>query len=138
MLISEKVSITVDHIRTELGAALRQMASYVEAIEKRPGEIEVSALDDIMLFSEVCQASMKELSKYSMFFGDIAETINTTDDTIELLADRFLDRARLPGLPVSTAQAMEHFDRSRSTIYRWIKSGKLKAEKQGRRWVVFI
>lgn len=137
-LIAERLSITVEYIRAELKSAVGQLATYVETLERTPGQIHAGTLDEIMNYTQTCLGSMQELAKYGAFFGDIADTIVDTDNLIETFADRYLDRARLPGLPMSTAQAMEHFSRSRSTIYRWIKSGKIKAEKHGRRWTVFV
>lgn len=137
-LISDKLSFKVEHIREELTSALTQMAAYVDLMEKTPGQIETNCTTTITSLSTNCQDLSYELGKYSLFFANVANVVTDTDDRIEFLADRYLERSKKIGIPISTAQAMEHFNRSRSTIYRWIKSGKLKAEKQGHRWVIFL
>jgi predicted site-specific integrase-resolvase len=42
------------------------------------------------------------------------------------------------GRHISIQDATKHFNVTEKTIRRWIKSGKLDAEKQGDRWIVFI
>lgn len=137
-LIADKISLTVDTIRLELNSAIHQMSAYVEQVERTPGQVTTNCSNVITTLSMTCQELTGKLGKYSLFFADLSDVITETDETVEALADRYLKRSKQEGLPVSTTEAMEHFNRSRSTIYRWIKSGKVHAEKHGRRWVVFI
>ena len=137
-LIAEALSHTVASIRSELFSAVEQMACYVELVERTPGKIETDCSKILTGLSMTCQELNTKLDKYSMFFSDIPEIVYTTDDAIESLADRYLTRSKQVGLPMTTAEAMVHFNRSRSTIYRWIKSGKVEAVKKGRRWIILV
>lgn len=137
-LIAEALSVTVASIRSELSSAMEQMAAYVEQVERKPGKIETDCSKIITGLSVTCQDLNTKLDKYSLFFSDIPEIVHTTDDAIEFLADRYLSRSKQVGLPMTTAEAMAHFNRSRSTIYRWIKSGKIEAVKKGRRWIILV
>ena len=88
MLISEKLNEVVSSIHNELTIALKQMASYVETVEQTTGLIPTGALEEIVNYSEVCQATAEELYKYKMFF-DLSHIVDSTDNTIEELSDRY-------------------------------------------------
>lgn len=138
VLISEKIASIVEHAHNELSSALKEMAAFVETVERTPGPVESRSAITMTELSTLCQRLTTDLNKYTLFFEEIHGVVSTADDAVENLADRFKKRSFEPGIPINSAQAMELFSRSRSTIYRWIKSGKLKAEKRGRRWVIFI
>jgi hypothetical protein len=136
--ISEKVILAAESIHKELTSALAQMAAHVELVEKTHGPVSSDHGVQMIEMSSVCQNLTIELHKYTLFFGEIADVVTHMDDEVDQLGARFKERSLSPGIPATTAQAMEHFHRSRSTIYRWIKNGRLPAEKRGYRWTVFI
>jgi hypothetical protein len=138
VLIADQISGTVDSIRIQLHSAIHQMSAYVEQVERTPGKVSTNCSNIITTLSVTCQDLTVKLDRYSLFLPNLSDIIVETDETVEALADRYLKRSKQEGLPMSTTDAMNHFNRSRSTIYRWIKSGKIHAEKHGYRWTIFI
>jgi excisionase family DNA binding protein len=150
----------------EINEAINQMAAFVELVEANPNPVNFPELAEVITgLSMKAQLRNANFSRYGLFFDPepIDDVVRNFDDTIELLADRFFqacgptDDGRIAVTPmelpqpvevlalppaqresITTRDAMERFGKSRSTIYRWIKSGKLSAEKQGRNWIIFI
>ena len=88
------------------------------------------------LWSDAMNVAWKELEhldKYKLF-PQMASFIDTVEDELERLVDHFFEWSNRE--LIDTKTAAEKYDRSPSTIYRWIKQGKLAAKKVSGRWEI--
>lgn len=136
--IAEKVVDVLDVLKHELQDAINQCACFVESLERQitPNTEDISYMRKMDGFSSRIQTVNRELSKYTLFKPELEQEVDQVDDTVEALADRFLKWARRK--VINTTDAMGIFKRSRSTIYRWIRAGKLAAQKINGRWAIIV
>ena len=136
-LIADKVAHTVLSLKDQLVRALIQHESFIIHLENTHLHPELA---DCTIPCEFDGSTRKveelkeQIGRYSLFDSSIASYIDMVDQEIGDLADRFLDWAHRK--TISTREAMQKFGRSQSTIYRWIRSGKLKAVKERGRWLI--
>lgn len=76
---------------------------------------------------------LKDLESFS-FHPEINEFLVTIEDELDSLVDKFFDWTNRE--VISAKEAAETYNRSTSTIYRWIKQGKLQAKKVRGRWQI--
>lgn len=88
------------------------------------------------LWSEAMAVAWEELERLDKYklFPRMASFIDTVEDELDRLVDRFFQWS--DRVVIDTKAAAEKYDRSPSTIYRWIKQGKLDAKKVNGRWEI--
>lgn len=125
-------------IYESLNSAIEEMAVHVESAWRTPGQLSVAQTYAMSQMYQLCYRLNTNLDEYSAYYPGLRELVNELSEDIDEMGSRFNQRIETEVSVISTNEAMERFSRSRSTIYRWIKNGKLKAEKQGRQWAIFI
>lgn len=138
--IATKVNDTIQYLKAELQAAIDQQKGFVRDLEKAyfipqgdPWNEYSPALHELGATVEVACDNLK---KYGIFDPSLIEFADQAEDSVGDAADQFMAWAFRRGVTVK--EAAEIYSRSKSTIYRWIKSGKLDAVKVGRRWVIAV
>lgn len=139
VLVRERMLDIVDVIRNEIHAGMQQVAAFVEAIEKtdRLAADCTVPLEFRTLRGKV-DSTISNLKKYDLLFPSVLEVVEQTEHLVDSFSERFMDWAEGKPKFMTVTEAMEHFQRSRSTIYRWIKSGRIDAMKQGRFWRIAV
>jgi excisionase family DNA binding protein len=137
-MLADKVFDTIDHLKDELLAAVRQHVGFVRYLEKNdffPHLLTDSSYADTLRELAVAVESVNdELRKYAIFDSSLGNDTDAVDDLVGTVADRFMDWHFRKSMSVK--EAAQYHNRSTSTIYRWIKQGKLDATKANNRWVV--
>ena len=79
---------------------------------------------------------LEQIQHYVMVDEDFQRFLNTAEEEVERLVDLFFQwtKRRI----VDAKEATSLYRRSRSTIYRWVKQGKLQAKKVKGRWQIFV
>jgi hypothetical protein len=114
--------------------------SYSEVIWNLEANNLFPNLADILLITRLTKFVTKidglnqQLRNYGLFDPGLHDYADEVDDLIEELARRFQKWTRRTVITVT--DACKKFTRSRSTMYRWIKSGKLIAQKIDGRWLI--
>jgi excisionase family DNA binding protein len=138
IMLADKVYDTIDHLKHELHAAVTQHVGFVRYLEKNdffPHLLTDSSYAETLAQLAVAVESVNDqLRKYSIFDSSLEHDTDHVDDLVGTVADRFIDWHYRKTMRVKDA-AMYH-NRSASTIYRWIKQGKLDATKVNGKWVV--
>jgi excisionase family DNA binding protein len=138
-IVAEKVLYTLDVLKSEMYSSLQRIVMFVSTIERDyflPGLIDCTFINEIGDLVKHTQVVIDELSKWVLFDADLQEYIRQMENAVDMWTDRFLKWSQRK--PISVSEAVDIFHRSRSTIYRWIKKGKLNARKSGRYWVIAV
>lgn len=138
VLVAEEIFQTIEHIKDELRTAVFQHVGYVRALERTsffPALI--TGADHMHTMNELAvtvDETIDELEKYAIFDRSLEELCEEVRDLVGEAADRFTSwNFRRT---CSAKEAAEMHNRSVSTIYRWIREGRLDATKVNGRWVV--
>lgn len=127
-------------LKEELSMALDSYTQFIEHLENEvvlpESIVGNSVFIEIEKYASYIQFLSDEMRKYIPFDEALEECVAATEEFVEEIADRFL--RFMYRKTMTTREAMDHFGKSRSTIYRWIRCGKLNAIKQGRHWVVAV
>lgn len=136
--MTESVRNTIRVLQNELGGIIAEMKRFVEHCETAclvpvvaEGQIASSYMARL---AERFDKKLIQLDKYKAFDRTADEVAATAMDQQESVADQLIDWMSRKGITV--AEAAQKFNRSKSTIYRWIKAGKLAAAKRDRRWII--
>jgi excisionase family DNA binding protein len=137
ILIADTIAHIVYKLKDQLVRALIQHESFVIHLEDTHLHPELA---DCTIPCEFDQSTRRvekikeQVEQYSLFDPSLLDYIEQVDQEIGNIADRFLGWAHRK--MISTREAMDKFGRSQSTIYRWIRSGKLQAVKERGRWLI--
>lgn len=136
--IAEKVFDTIDHLKVELTAAVRQHVGFIRYLEKNdffPHLIADSSYAQTLAeLASAVESVNDELRKYVLFDSSLDYETEAVSDLVGTIADRFIDWNFRKSMSVKETAAFH--ERSTSTIYRWIRQGKLDATKVNGRWIV--
>lgn len=137
ILIADKIADAVQSLKDQMIQALIHHTSFVTHLEDthlHPELADCTIPCDFDVSTTRLEGIKEQVQRYSLFDPSLLSYVDEVDQEIGDLADRFLDWANRK--MISTKDAMEKFSRSQSTIYRWIRSGKLKAVKEKGRWLI--
>jgi excisionase family DNA binding protein len=137
-LVAELVNDNMDYIKRELFAAISQHVGFIRSLEKNHFFPHLMAEDSLVMTVTESAAAVEslndELKKYVLFDPSLEKALDKVEDLVGTVADRFIDWNIRKTMTVKEAAQLHN--RSASTIYRWIKQGKLDATKVNRRWVI--
>lgn len=127
----------VNQIKSLALDAVESLESYAEEVLVEYFDPREAKWEVVQAFSEMSAAiDFAELEKLKLFDDSLEDFIAGIEHAAQGIAERFKQWTQRE--MINTRQAMEHYGRSRSTIYRWIKSGKLTARKVGRFWQIAL
>ena len=78
--------------------------------------------------------SLENTRRYAYLGEEFQTFIETAENEIDGIIQSFM--AWTEQQVMTAKEAAEKYNRSTSTIYRWIKQGKLEGRKNGRRWEI--
>lgn len=139
ILIADHITSVVEMLKEKVEAALQTHLAFVENLERHHFHPELAECTLPLYFTDQANyidAINEQIKRYSLLDSSLAAYTDDIDELIGLIADRFMSWTQRK--LVSTKEAMQIFKRSKSTIYRWIRAGKLNAQKQGGRWQIFV
>jgi excisionase family DNA binding protein len=139
MVISDKIHDLISNLKLQLQHVVTQAIYFVSGLERTdfyPELANTSVAIRMVKLSDHMQSLNDELSKYVIFQLELQQEVDQVNDMIAALGERFVKWMKRER--ISVTEALVRFSRSRSTIYRWIKSGKINAIKVGRFWVIAV
>jgi len=139
MLIAEKVKSIVDVFKFRVMQLMKKRVELIEDLEQnhfRPELADCSALMELVASTYQIEQLNNELKRYIIFDQSLGDLTDSIDDFIGDSADRFMIWTARKA--ISVKEAMSVFNRSKSTIYRWIRAGKLNAKKESGRWIIAL
>lgn len=137
LVIAEKLNGQINLIKATQEGAVSTYEKFVENLQEiyfNPATAPTSAAQNMVRLQNQVEACISYLEKFMTLGFDLADYINSVYDRTERATDIFF--AWSGRKVVSVKEACEIHGKSRSTIYRWIKQGKLQAVKEGRKWVI--
>jgi hypothetical protein len=136
-LIADKVKSIVDVFKSRVMQLIKKRIEFIEDLENnhfRPELADCSIPMQLVASTHQIERINDELKRYIMFDQSLGELTDSIDDFIGDTADRFMTWTERK--TISVKDAMSVFNRSKSTIYRWIRAGKLNAKKESGRWII--
>jgi hypothetical protein len=137
--IAEKIAERMIELKDTLTQTLDDYIRFIDHLERNdfyPDRSETFLLHKVRKFFSSIEDISAELKKYYLFDESVVDLIDGASLAIDGLWDRFMNWTRRRR--ATTLEAMVLFSRSRSTIYRWLRNGKLFGTKEGRKWVIAI
>jgi hypothetical protein len=137
VVLSDVVDLQITQLKSKQQSVLRKLKCFIMNLEQNefyPSLLPLSVGQEYGSLSTRVQYINTELDKYDLFDASVVQYTDSIDSQLEGIADRFWDYMNRKFFSVT--EAMGLVGKSRSTIYRWIKSGKLVAQKENRRWVI--
>jgi hypothetical protein len=138
-LIADKVKSIVEFLKVQVVQVIKHRIAFIEDLEEnnfRPDLEDCSIPLKLVASTRQIERLNEELKRYIMFDQSLGEYTDSIEDFIGDSADRFMTWAERK--TISVKDAMSVFNRSKSTIYRWIRAGKLNAKKESGRWMIAL
>lgn len=161
--IAEQIAEYVQSLIIQLRESVEKAHDFLAHLTQHPDSFDGAAGVHYSNLVADCSEQCSILLGYELSFPQVTDEVLQADERLDRLGTLFerLGRGNLVDLTevaaamalavpveeeaevaapkeISTREAMELYSRSRSTIYRWIKSGKLNAIKRDRRWVILL
>jgi hypothetical protein len=137
--LGDVVDLQILQLKSAQQSVLRKLEYFIANLEQNefyPSHVPLSVGYELSALSSKVQHISTELDKYSLFDSSVMEYTDSIDLQLERFADRFWSWTNRRF--ISVTEATELYGKSRSTIYRWLKSGKLNGQKQSYRWVIAV
>lgn len=135
--IAEKILDVAAKLRRQVSDALSSFGSIIHNLELKdlfPRFATMHLVERLTKYEHEVDVINQEIRRYGLFDSSLQDSADEVDEIVGSLADRFRKWTRRTVITVT--DACEKFSRSKSTIYRWIKAGKLIAQKIDHRWVI--
>jgi excisionase family DNA binding protein len=139
VIIADKIHDLITDLKRQMKHVVTQCSYFINGLETSdffPELADASVAIRMVDLSNQLQSLNDELNKYVLFQPQLQEEVDQVDDLIASFGDRFVKW--MNRTTISVTEATLRFNRSRSTIYRLIKSGKINAIKIGRFWVIAV
>lgn len=136
MQMLELVTHKLEGVKANIMKNISEVEQFMNSIEDKyffvdeaPAWVAKTYMDSI----NALWSQHESIESYSVI-PEFREFIETVEEEITKLVGRFQRWTKTRYL--NTVEAGEKHGRSRSTVYRWIKSGKLQARKRNGRWFI--
>ena len=127
-----------DSTKAAMMNVIVQNEQLLESIEQKYWNPLAAPVTVGSLWSESMNYAWEELGNMEKYrlFPQMSQFIDMAELELERLVDRFFEWSERE--VTDTKTIAEKYDRSASTIYRWIKQGKLNAKKVNGRWEILV
>ena len=136
-LVKHLVATQIDSLKVKQLSNLRFLTDYVETLSNEyfdPRTAPTTVADELNRITAIAYAELELVKPWVMTDNGLEEFVWSVEEEIEHIIDKFWSWTGRD--IISVKEAAQLHERHPSTIYRWIKSGKLPAKKVGGKWQI--
>lgn len=134
--LRDALNTQLEDVKAKIMGYVAELEQLMDSIDERyfdPADAPSSVLQIWSEATNVIWDEMEAVEQYSMF-DEFQAFLSTAEEELLKLVSRFNHWTRRK--VVDTKEAANMINRSRSSVYYWIKTGKLEARKVNGRWFI--